>query len=341
MSNYFDNKELFMTPQVNQYGNHMVMTNVSKETKTKYINFDSKFCDDLFTEHSFNNGENTQNTSGNYGNFNFTLPDRMTGIKSIYVENVDFPLLDYNISSDIGNNYFQIIKDGIPFMIKIQDGNYNQTLLINNINNLLSSNNINIEVNVNKDDITKPVKPLKFYFKGKVSNTNNYTINFAVDKNGNFDKYNFKSKLGWLLGFRNTSYTLINNNQIFATSNLCFSSPKYYYLAIDEFSTNFQNSFISALPFSQINKYILCKINVNAGIFYMMNSSNLNNANTAIEYNYSIPSNHFNGYLVSGKRTYNGKIDLQKINVKIIDDNGKLVNLQGQDVSFCLKIEYE
>ena len=40
-------------------------------------------------------------------------------------------------------------------------------------------------------------------------------------------------------------------------------------------------------------------------------------------------------------RTYNGKIDLQKLNVKIIDDSGKIVNLQGQDVSFCLKIEYE
>ena len=331
MSNYFDNKELFMTPQVNQYGNHMVMTNVSKETKTKYINFDSKFSDDLFTEHSFNNGQNTDNPSGNYGNFNFTLPDRITGVKNIYIENVDFPLLNYNISADIGNKYFQIIKDGTSYMIKIPDGNYNQPVLLPVITELLNSNNINIEV----------ANLHKFYFKGKSSNTNKYTINFAVDKNGNFDKYNFKSKLGWLLGFRNPSYTLINTNQIFATSNISFSSPKYYYLAIDEFSTNFQNSFISALPFSQINKYILCKINVNAGIFYMMNNLSLDQVNPDIDYNYSIPSNHFNGYLVSGKRTYNGKIDLQKINVKIIDDNGKLVNLQGQDVSFCLKIEYE
>ena len=30
MSSYFDNKELFTGPKVNQYGSHMLMTNVSK-----------------------------------------------------------------------------------------------------------------------------------------------------------------------------------------------------------------------------------------------------------------------------------------------------------------------
>ena len=43
MSQYFDNKDLFMGPIVNQYGSHMLMTDVKKETKTKYINIDTKF----------------------------------------------------------------------------------------------------------------------------------------------------------------------------------------------------------------------------------------------------------------------------------------------------------
>jgi len=330
MSNYFDNKELFMTPQVNQYGNHMVMTNVSKETKTKYINFDSKFSDDLFTEHTFNNGQNTDNSSGNYGNFNFTLPDRITGVKSIYVENVDFPLLNYNISADFGNNYFQLIYDSVSYNIVLADGNYSISSLIIEINGKIQQK-LNLQ----------PVTNLITYIIGRTQfnsvSDHIYTLNFAVDKNGNFDKYNFKSKLGWLLGFRKTSYTLTNTNSK-SESNVSFSYPKYYYFAIDEFSTNFQNSFISALPFSQINKYILCKINVNSNI---INNTKQGNVLDTIDYNYSTPSNNFNGYLVSGKRTYNGKIDLQKINVKIIDNNGKLVNLQGQDVSFCLKIEYE
>lgn len=338
MSNYFDNKELFMTPQVNQYGNHMVMTNVSKETKTKYINFDTKYSDDLFTEHSFNNGQNTQNTSGNYGNFNFTLPDRITGVKSIYVENVDFPILNYNVLADIGNNYFQVIKNGISTIIKVPDGNYNQITLIDKLQTLLSINTVDISVSINNVDITNDNK----YINLKGVDGSTYIVNFAVDEFGNFDKYNFKSKLGWLLGFRNQSYTFNGGKDgIYATSKISFSYSKYYYLAIDEFSTNFQNSFMSALPFSQINKYIICKINVNVVNSYMINNSILTDSSSDIQYNYHIPSNHFNGYLVSGMRTYNGKIDLQKLNVKIIDDSGKIVNLQGQDVSFCLKIEYE
>ena len=46
MSNYFDNKDLFVGPKTNQYGGHMVMTNVVKERKKKYINVDTRFRDE-------------------------------------------------------------------------------------------------------------------------------------------------------------------------------------------------------------------------------------------------------------------------------------------------------
>ena len=46
MSSYFDNKQLFSGTTVNQYGSHMVMDNVMKERKTKYVNIDTKFRDE-------------------------------------------------------------------------------------------------------------------------------------------------------------------------------------------------------------------------------------------------------------------------------------------------------
>ena len=46
MSSYFDNKELFTGPKMNQYGSHMVMTNVAKSSKIKYVNIDTKFRDE-------------------------------------------------------------------------------------------------------------------------------------------------------------------------------------------------------------------------------------------------------------------------------------------------------
>ena len=44
MSKYFDTKNLtFMEPKVIENGNHMIMTNVHNEQKTKYINIDTRF----------------------------------------------------------------------------------------------------------------------------------------------------------------------------------------------------------------------------------------------------------------------------------------------------------
>ena len=37
MSKYFDQTNMFMEPEVKQHGSHMVMTNVVKPTKTKYL----------------------------------------------------------------------------------------------------------------------------------------------------------------------------------------------------------------------------------------------------------------------------------------------------------------
>ncbi len=43
MSQYLDQK--FLQPHVEQHGNHMVMTNVVKPLKHKYIHLDTKYRD--------------------------------------------------------------------------------------------------------------------------------------------------------------------------------------------------------------------------------------------------------------------------------------------------------
>jgi hypothetical protein len=364
-----DNKDLFMTPRVNQYGNHMVMTNVVKETKTKYLNIDTKFCDDIYS---------TIKDNIHLADYNFTLPERITDVKSIFVDNVEFPSNNlYNISQTIGNNCFQLIVGNTPpALITIPDGVYTDASLNQSINN-----SIFVHFNNSQDIFFYFDVPSQMTYIITTTLTGIlYTFNFAVNKTNTFDKYNFKNKLGWLLGFRKQQYTISGTttpapnpfviggisvpyftitNGIVAFSNsntiaklkndgifqlnpdvwvvsemcYCFVVPKYYYLVMDEFSTNFQNAFSSALPFSLINKYIISKININNSSYFGRNSSSLQS-----QY---ISANSVNGLLVSGKRNYTGKIDIQKLNVKIVDDNGNLANLQGFDFSFCLKIEYE
>jgi hypothetical protein len=262
-------------------------------------------------------------------------------------------------------------------------------LINNNINFVLGPDGtgryrLNLFCNKINNDSVYFYMDTRHYFK--------VTLYFAVNMNGNFDKYNFKSKLGWLLGFRKPTYELYNvsniepnennqqyTNQLFsivptyipgtiydnfsnyksiliaktisAFSESCpiFPLPtKYYYLVIDEFSTNFQNTFISTLPYSLINKYIICKININQSnlkLFanYYISSDNITMINQGLTHGDAMyySANNTNGYLTSSKRIYNGKIDIQKLNVKVIDENGNMVNMQGYDFSFCLKIEHE
>ena len=46
MSKYFDDKELFLGPKMDQYGSHMIISDVKKPIQTKYLYIDTKFRDD-------------------------------------------------------------------------------------------------------------------------------------------------------------------------------------------------------------------------------------------------------------------------------------------------------
>lgn len=313
MSEYFDEKSMFMEPRVSQYNNHMVMTNVSKQTRKKFINIDTKFCDEYA-----NNRTNPGNPSYNVANYNITLPEKINDVKSMSVRNVEIPITFYNISASAGNNFFQITRtsNSASYMITLDDGQYDVSSLASSINA--------------KMDAISDISFVNFSISNNISqfscSANAYTIQFAVSSTGTFDKYNVKSKLGWMLGYRNIAYGITTSASVRSESIVNLLGSKYLYLAIDEFSKGNQTSFISSLAGSQINKYIIGKIILNKATF---------------PFGTILPANNYDGYLMTDKRTYNGKIDIQKLNVQLLDENGSLVNLNGIDFSFCIEVDYE
>ena len=186
----------------------------------------------------------------------------------------------------------------------VPDGNYNINSLITAINYL--SPGVTFSASNYKISITSAGK----------------TIYFQNDSNGVQEKYFAKSKLGWLLGFRKLSYDLTDG--ITGESVFNMNGPKYLYLALEEFNKNVQNSFTSPLSSSLVNKNILARISMNNTSF-----GSILNANSQ------------NGLLISDKRSYNGKNDLQKLNVQLLNELGKPINLNGLDFSFCLEAIYE
>lgn len=302
MTEYNHKADLFLEPKTNQYGSHMIMTNVNKQTKTKYINFDTKFRD----EYSY------LQTS----NYNMTLPERITDVKSIEITNVEVPVSYYNISLNLGNSYFKIMNttNTSSQVITIPDGQYTGSALASAINTLLSSSSFT---------------NLEYIFNGSRSifktSSSSVKIEFDIDNTGNNDKFNFKSKLGWLLGYRSTIYTITTANTL-SEAIVDLNGPRYLYLAIDEFnSKGNQNSFITPLSSSMINKKVIARFAMN---------------NVLFPYGNIAAFNIWNG-LTSDVRNYTGVVDLLKLNVQLLNENGIPMQLNGLDFSFVLQVKHE
>ena len=331
MSNYFDNKTIFAEPQVNQYSSHMVMTDVNPDIKTKYINIDTKFRNDY-------------NSVTNNVNFNIDLNENIGNVLDMKVESVELPVSYYNISSHLGNNYFKatVIQDddvGDSYIITLTDNYYT------NIDDIITEINERIDATLPGNNTTlarltavKENNKILFYSNNgdTASSDFQFIIEFAVDKNGNFDKYNFKSKLGWLLGFVELSYNTNDSTITYHDTgykyviaenlNMLPINTNVLYLVIDDFSNGKQSSFNTMMSRSRNNNNIIAKIVVDK---------------TKYGFGSLCVANGDNGFLISDKRKYNGKNDIRKLSVQIVDEYDRIIHLNGLDFTFTLKLTHQ
>lgn len=321
MSDYFDNKPLFTQPKVVQHSSHMIMSGVNPDIKTKYININT----------AFNNNLNDTMMCDNLS-YEIDLQENTNNILTCKVESVELPISFYNISNALENNYFKVdtYNNGSyvsSTTITLTEGNYTLVGLESEINNQLTNNlSGNMQVVFNQG--------VKLLFHEAAATTRHYILHFAIDKNGNSDKYNFKSKLGYVLGFNKPSYdtsatttTHSGNKSIVAENIYNINNPQICYLVIDDFLVNGrQNSFQTFLTRSQNNNNIIAKIVIDKKNY---------------DFGSIMPANSANGLLVSDKRHYNGKSDIRKMKIFLLDDYGRKVDLNGVNFSFTLKVEHQ
>ena len=316
MSSYMNKYDLFLEPKITEQGNHMVMTNVQKQGKVKYVNIDSKFKDEYFDNVNENKNADLLANQLSLSTFTMTLPEKITDVKSITVKSVEIPNSYYNISSHLGNNYMKVkkISNSVEELITLPDGQYDLQGIQNTVNNLLSVNAgfTDLTIQLSNDSVTT------------VTSSVDYNLIFGVNAKGEHDKFRFRSKLGYMLGFRNATYS-VESTTISSESLPNLNSTKYIYLALEEFNKNKQNSFTTPLSNSLINNNILSRMTVNNG---------------ASTFGDLIVTNYSNGNLISDKRNYSGTVDLQKIKVSLLDENGNPLDLNGLDYSFCLEVEH-
>lgn len=298
MSQYFDKNELFLEPKTTQHGSHMVMTNVHKPTKRKFVNIDTRFSDEY-----------------NYltvANCNVTLPERVNDVKSISISSIELPVSFYNISSSIGNNSFLA---GTRTII-VPDGEYSADSLKTKLNTLIAGVTPDISFNLTTSAASGDMM--------SVASNIDCSFNFAVNDQGVPEKYNLKSKLGWMLGFRQPDYNI--RTPLNANFRADLNGPRYLYLAMEEFHNGNKNSFISTVSSGLVNKNIIARIS--------LDKSNYG-------FGTIMPANRLNGLLLSDVRKYSGKVDLQKLNFQLLNEIGNPISLNGSDYSLCLEIEHE
>jgi hypothetical protein len=140
-------------------------------------------------------------------------------------------------------------------------------------------------------------------------------LDFQSDKEGNEDRFTpLPLKMGWLMGFRQGKYV---NNIVYVSEGLVdLNGPRYLYLVVDDRNNNVNNSFYSAFNSSILNKNILARISVQVASFSVISENNLN--------------------VVTLQRDYFGPVNIQNLTVQLLDEYGRVVDLNNMDYSFCL-----
>ena len=286
-----------------------VINPLKKRTTRQNLNIDSRFRDNYFGSQA--------------SNFSIDLPINFHNIVTIQLTAIELPSSFFVISKQLGNNFFTISLPDTnqSEVITVPDGNYEYQDLMDYINNSL----INLGGNYQY-----------IYFSANINSTTKsgsgnviiglldnqlfpFTINFQCDKYGIEDRNTpLPLKFGWLLGFRNGIY--INNYTYVSEGIIDLYGPKYAYLIVDDYNNNVNNGFYSAFNSSLLNKNILARIS-------LQNSRNLS----------VISQNNFS--LITFPRNYFGPVNIQKLQIQLLDEYGRIMDLNNMDFSFCLTLQ--
>jgi len=283
-----------------------VINPLKKRTIKKNLNIDSRFRENYYTSPSTN--------------YNINLPININDVVQMQLAAIELPTTYYVISKQYGNNFFSISANGLESqVITISDGNYDQNTIMNAINNQLSLlpapyNQIVFAINLT-NGITGTGETLVGFTD--LSGNTSLELNFQADRFGIDDRSTpLPLKFGWFLGFRNGIY--VNNLNYVSEGVLDIRGPKYFFLVVDDYKNNVNNNFYSAFNSSVLNKNILARISLQANTFNVLEQNNLS--------------------LITTPREYFGPVDIQIMNIQLLDEYGRIVDLNNMDFSFCLTL---
>jgi hypothetical protein len=298
-------------------------------------------------------------------NCTFFLPKPVENVISMKLISIDIPVMWPAFSDSQGNNYFFIKtynvtgEDDTVYKIIIPSGNYTNDIITQSITNYFSNSGI-----IALSYFIFSVSNITSKSSIRVANNDDYTGNNPYDPSGNYYSPDFYYEIcfdqdftsltcnnnystanqinkpiyrtaGWMLGFRKRNYLLKKENTIvdsygnsssqqtfygYLESESSFGSSIYDYvfLDVDDFNKNFiTDTFTSLVEKSYIGNNILARIPITSSYFNIINDSG---------------SEH-----IFKQRDYFGPVKLEKIDIRLLNKFGDVIDLLGNNFSFALE----
>ena len=310
--NNHDVQERKPTPFLNSFPSEFfpgIINPLKKRVSTQNLNIDTRFRENYYASPATN--------------YHLNLPIKMSSVMTMQLSAFEMPTTFYNVSKQYGNNFMTLTvttttTSTTSAVLTIQDGNYTYDTITSYLNSILTNlgnpfDSLIFVINIMNTSgsgqmvvgVKAPIDPTTIQF----------SLNFQADKNGKEDKSTpLPLKFGWTLGFRNGFY--INNSTYVSEGVVDLLGPRYIYLVVDDYNNNVNNNFYSAFTSSILNNNILARISMNANFFNILEQNNLS--------------------IITTPREYYGPVDIQKMNIQLLDEYGRVLDINNMDYSFCL-----
>jgi hypothetical protein len=269
-------------------------------------------------------------TSVNYFTFDVSIPDGNWNVDTLvdYLNNTVFTtdwddaIIKHSSLTTLDNYYYTRPTLSNSTSTDNQRIVANYSIYSNKI--ILGVNNINtsdISGYDNSDVSYVDLSGIELHF--------NVNPGTSVDiSNGTFQNtysnLSVREKLGFMMGYKSAKYTGSTSYVGESPANLLSSS--YFYLVIDDFIGNHIESNIITYTDSYNSKDIFAKISKN-------NMTPISTSKKILDVQNNNPL-----YLVS--RKYHGPVTIKKLKLSIIDDFGRIIDLNNLDWSCTLRFTY-
>ena len=275
--------------------------------------------------------------------FILDLPQEFKNVISITVVNVQIPNSNYTFSSKLGTNEFSVelydISKGDQSIInkekktiKVTNGIYTGGILADYLNTYIFSDSSLNRIGCKYDDITRKFRFFRDYRTNvdgglPADSSFNYCFNMDWRLQGDLN-HPIQLNMGWILGYRQQYYD--KDTDYIDASGVSYEKQegynpeavydnlgsRYFILCIDDFNKNYSSTLTS--PFQES---VFTDQNAIAKV---PNNPNLIN---------------FDDIFYQSRRSYFGPVNIKKLHIKLMDEMGRVVDLNNNDFSFSLQIE--